>query len=509
VKKKRAFYHWLYAVFPVIYLYSYNIEEVILQEVFLPLAISLTAGVLIWGIFRLVVRHPQKSALLTFLALFMFYTFGHIMNIFGYSPPNRAKLTTYLVYLWIAVFIGLSILVFRTRKNLNPLTLLLNVLILSLFILSAGKVILFRAIPIKTPVPDHALTDSLPEVDAKRKDDLPDIYYLIFDRYPGAHTLKDYFHFDNKKFVSYLEDKGFYMASDSLCNYPATHLSVSSSLNMQYLNYLLREGPVRKRVIYRMLQDFKVWRLLKSAGYTYLHFGSWWGATRINRHADVNFCSKGILDLNQDFTIKLLESTLLSGFYKSEITAGEERQLILETFEKLAEVPLMEGPKFIFAHVLLPHWPFRFDANGDFLRPSIRAKRTNDENFINQLKFTNKKIMELVSEILGKSSIPPVIIIQSDEGPREKDISAKNLRRIRNKWHRGRIRRMMRFNILNSYYLPGIESEVLYPYITPVNSFRIIFNQYFGTNFELLEDKTYFIDSSKETIDELTEVNLR
>jgi hypothetical protein len=119
------------------------------------------------------------------------------------------------------------------------------------------------------------------------------------------------------------------------------------------------------------------------------------------------------------------------------------------------------------------------------------------------------KIMWLVSEILKISSKPPIIIIQSDEGPREKDITAKNLRRIRNREERSRIRRTMRYNILNTYYLPGLDDGYLYPHITPVNSFRVVFNKYFGTDFELLEDKYYYFDQSQEKINNLAEVKMR
>ena len=96
-----------------------------------------------------------------------------------YMIDGAVELAT--IFGFSALFIGLSFLAFRTRKNLNTMTLFLNVCILSLFLLSVGKVILFHTIPIKTPTPDHALIDTLPRADAVQKEDLPDIYYLIFD----------------------------------------------------------------------------------------------------------------------------------------------------------------------------------------------------------------------------------------------------------------------------------------------------------------------------------------
>jgi hypothetical protein len=42
--------------------------------------------------------------------------------------------------------------------------------------------------------------------------------------------------------------------------------------------------------------------------------------------------------------------------------------------------------------------------------------------------------------------------------------------------------------ILNAYFLPGEGAAGLYPSITPVNTFRLIFDVYFGADLELLED---------------------
>ena len=49
-----------------------------------------------------------------------------------------------------------------------------------------------------------------------------------------------------------------------------------------------------------------------------------------------------------------------------------------------------------------------------------------------------------------------------------------------------------RFGILNAYYLPNGGNDLLYESISPVNSFRVIFNSYFGANYEILEDRSYY-----------------
>lgn len=45
--------------------------------------------------------------------------------------------------------------------------------------------------------------------------------------------------------------------------------------------------------------------------------------------------------------------------------------------------------------------------------------------------------------------------------------------------------------ILNAYYLPG-HAEMLYPRVSPVNTFRLVFNAYYGGSYDILDDVSYF-----------------
>ncbi|HUG33188.1 MAG TPA: hypothetical protein VMJ90_00355, partial [Anaerolineales bacterium] len=47
-------------------------------------------------------------------------------------------------------------------------------------------------------------------------------------------------------------------------------------------------------------------------------------------------------------------------------------------------------------------------------------------------------------------------------------------------------------SILNTYYVNEAAKKDLYPVITPVNTFHVIFNNYFGTSYPLLEDFSYY-----------------
>ena len=93
------------------------------------------------------------------------------------------------------------------------------------------------------------------------------------------------------EFLNDLSDKGFYVANESVSNYLKTRSSLASSLNMEYINYLTEQyGEEYQDLapIYHLMQDYSVWRLLKSARYEFIHFGSWWEPTRENIYADKN-----------------------------------------------------------------------------------------------------------------------------------------------------------------------------------------------------------------------------
>ena len=50
--------------------------------------------------------------------------------------------------------------------------------------------------------------------------------------------------------------------------------------------------------------------------------------------------------------------------------------------------------------------------------------------------------------------------------------------------------------ILNGYYLPNGGDKQLYNVITPVNTFRVIFNHYFNADYPLLKDENFFSTAS-------------
>jgi hypothetical protein len=309
----------------------------------------------------------------------------------------------------------------------------------------------------------------------------PDIYYIILDSYTRADVLMDDYRYDNSGFIQSLRDLGFYVAECSQSNYHSTGYSLTSSLNLDYVQNLsdaFRPDEVDLLDLFKLLDDNAVQETVSNMGYKTISFGSGflWAEWR---DADV-FITPSYGPMTEFETVvldtsyaRVLDDLGIVNF--DDIHAERFRartHLVLDSFDELPGTP---GPKFVFIHLIVPHSPYAFDEDGNPVAPD---RPDAGEGYLAQVKFINKFILPGLKTLIEKSAIPPVIILQGDHGPTLEDDPAAQLK------------------ILNAYYLPE-GAEALYNTISPVNSFRVVFNSYFGAEFPLLEDVSYYSNRSR------------
>ena len=150
------------------------------------------------------------------------------------------------------------------------------------------------------------------------------------------------------------------------------------------------------------------------------------------------------------------------------------------------------GPKFIFAHIIAPHPPFIFDQYGPVSPDEMYVLQDGDKywgsreeyikKYVGQLSYINDQVIQTIDGILEKSVNPPIIIIQADHGPG----AYLDFNSVTNSCLQER------FSVLNAYYLPQGKVDQISENVTPVNTFRIILNSYFGTDFTILDNKEFF-----------------
>lgn len=473
----------LLAAHPVLSLYALNVDQVRFDSVVPALGISIAAAAALTLISWPLFGDPVKGSVVIASCEVIFFV---------YVP-------LYLFLRKAAVpFLGLdrSLDIFRHR-HLIPMAVLVPVMVA--VVVKKGErlrravpflnaiALLLMAMPLVTALQQNwgtmvASTTGFDDLEAPtaRPRTLRDIYYIILDAYGSERLLKNRSAYDNHEFVEFLARKGFYVAPESRTNYPITRFSLSSSLNMDYLSRL--EG--RPDVTVDLIESNRVERFLKAMGYTIVRFPTWWVGTKRAPFADVRFESRA--KLWSEFNETLLEMTMLGPFIVFRREA--ERTHTLYVFDKLQNMPPLGKPMFVFVHILCPREPFVFDRDGNRREDGETRWRYDDprsmDRYVDQVVFVNRKVEQLVDSLISRSKVPPIIIIQGDHGPTYSDERQK----------RGY------FGILNAYYLPDGGAEKLYPSITPVNSFRMILDYYFGTHLGLLEDRSYLFGSSMHSL---------
>ncbi|QQG42912.1 MAG: sulfatase-like hydrolase/transferase [Candidatus Giovannonibacteria bacterium] len=480
-------HQFLFAIFPVLSLFFHNRDEVSYYEAVLPFFASAAGALLFFLFLSFVIKNYKKAGIITSLFILFFFSFGAA---YGYFFLGFAR-TRYILALWLLLFFLSAYFIWKTKKDLDDVTRALNIASIVLMAMPLGALlwyesrIAFSAVSGDPKARQNESRAAYPEYNSGRG--APDIYYIVLDAYANEKTLKELYGYDNKEFIDYLTGMGFHVVRESRSNYPHTSLSLASTLNMKYVNYLVEEYngdyPKIANALKQLIEDSEVARILKHYGYSVVHLSSGWGETNYNRRADLSFRVDNSMD---PFSILVLKTTVLGPVYQRYFTYIQ-RERVLYTFKTLREMPRLPGPKFIFAHILSPHPPFVFKQNGEEV-PNGKYMLEGDiwkqkEQYLDQLIFINQVVKETLREIISADS-DAIILIQSDHGTStldKQDASAAAFfqERMRN---------------FNAYRLPGISG--VEERATNVNTFRIILNEQFGFDFDFLEDRSYYSDSA-------------
>ncbi len=498
MKKIPLVWHPLFfALYTVLAVIATDASLIFYQQAGRALWFAPALALVVMLIVQAVTKNWHRTGFLVTLGIFLVGYYGHIYRL------ARARLAipwlvnhAVLFPLWALIIILLGgPWLWRHVRNARLITQFFNVV--SIVVVALPSLTAFSII---TQLRRDPLTnwtrppDSTPLTLSRQQQ--PDIYYIIVDGYASAGILQEIYHFDNRELIQYLQGRGFYVAEDSRSNYPRTYLSLASSLNFEPLDLL--EGPGKNTAnwfpLHELIAHSRARAALTQAGYQFTAYSSGFFYTEV-RDAD-RYLSSYALDLNE-FEQLLLATTALEipadwGLLPvPSFSYNAHRQRILYQLDHIGEPSQTQQPQFVFAHLLAPHPPFVFDAQGKAVesnQPYTMAdgydyQGTPEEyrqSYIAQLTYINARLQTLIDRILqNASSRGVVIILQGDHGPRMNSIGDAN--------ERGCF--YERYAILNAYYLPGAQ---LYASISPVNSFRVVFNTLFGTQLELLRDQNYF-----------------
>jgi hypothetical protein len=460
---------------------------------------ALLGAAIVFLVLGLVMKDWRRAALVAAVLVIAFITYGQLYSYLRTTPvlglslgKHRLLVIAYVIILALALW-----WVIKRLKDLSQATLFFNslaILLIALPVFQIGYHYAFNATITPKKIATTSSSAATSDLKYTGTTPPPDIYYIILDAHTREDMLVKNFNYDNSDFVNGLQKLGFYVAKCAMSNYAQTRISLPSSLNMEYLQDNFPTGTTEE-LFEKVIINSKVRQELEGLGYKTV--------STENTHFDFKNAAYYIPEpqnyflspylhpfeamLLSDTALKLpidLNPTLLKAVL-SPVSAPildhyQIQTWIIGELPKLASYP---SPKFVFVHVEVPHPPMIFNVDGSMLTdPGFTdggyVQPLNQDyyvkGYVDQVKFVDSRILEDMKSILTNSKTPPVIIIQGDHGE---------------PWGIN----FDRMTILNAYYLPGTgANKALYPSITPVNSFRVVFNQYFNGNFPLLPDKSYF-----------------
>lgn len=476
-----------FGLFPLFSMLSANLVWAGFSEVLLPAAVAVALALVLWFALWPLLPQPQKRGMVISLFWLPFYSYGFILDtlrdFFHYQDMFSRNQILAVAAILAALGLGVLYALRSTPRSFDLLTRILNhlsALILAVALLSCATTLAKRAWD--RPAPHVPVVAGKP-LDLKT---LPNIYFIVADSYPRTDYLKSYFDFDNTPFLNQLKDRGFYIAERSRSNYPNTLPSLASTLNMDYLdNSIATEGWEEGRyysALLGMIKENSVVAKLQDIGYEFVSIASGVFPTEMD-NADRFIIPGGWRPT--EYQQLLIDATPVRSIL-NRVKKRRYHHRVPFVFDSLDKLRSDGRPMFVFAHLLAPHLPHAYDADGNVLAQFPPYK----QGWRQMTEFVDRRLISVV-DIIQKNEPNSVIIIEGDHGPRTtwQDTIYNAILPWEGTWE-DYIRD--RSANLSTYYFPDRNYDgLLYPEITPVNTFRVIFNKYLGGDYNILEDVTY------------------
>ena len=483
-------------------IYVRNSDDVPMGVFFRAALISILLFIIMVAFASLVFHDQRKTILFSSVTFLLLYFYGALYDYLLNSTSDLGH-HKILAVIFIVVIITLAWIIFKVKLSssiIQAIKVISSIFIILQIFLLVPKI--YRKITENPSVTANSspggqqFKRDMRHVAVTKEHGTPDVYYIILDSYGRNDVINKYFSYDNSHFTDSLKDMGFYIANCSRSNYMVTRSSLASSLNLEYLqeaNPAFTPGNTDNRPLITMIQGATVFQLFKSLGYETNTFKTNFDFINIVNVDHYRQPSTPISFLGNisPYEILLFKHSIFRVFYDThipwvdpvfdEITFPHRDYVDLQNFifTNLIKISTSTQPNFTYAHLTVPHTPYIFRADGTFTMDrryfgGIADYPNSNELFIdgyvNQIEYVNQRILSLVKEIISISSTPPIIIIQGDHGAIMDD----------------------RLPILNAYYFPGVQDTGLYPSISPVNSFRLLFDDYFAGGYPILEDNSYY-----------------
>jgi len=453
--------------------------EVILYS----LILAVPVAALGWMV-NLLVRDKIKTSLMLSALLVVFCFYNEIYSIVFWTAKGLGRMNdnvlSWLVFGGV-LFYALMVIVagLKTKRDLSPLNKLLEVVtvsVLASIILQSVSENMFQ-----NRVHARELQESaIAPVAAGAPDERPDIYFIIMDSHTSPEQLQRNWNYDESDWVHRVEQRGFLVVTNARSNFAYTPYCILTALDMDYpeppINLEIREWDPSVSVA---LNQAKVVQLLSRAGYRIYNFSPFDVAgQRASYHVEW-FPYPAVEGLMSLMRSSILGTPAMSFMWPKPDVDNDlaaQSQKLMQQVENLPPRRKGEAPRFVYLHLMLPHFPYVLDRFGNRRKP---AGQDDKAAYLEQLIYTDERVLKTIDTILTHSTSTPVILLRGDHGFRGLP---------------GSERAEEATSIFNAMLLPNGGNADIYPGMTPVNTFRVIMDRYLGAKLNLLKDEIYLPD---------------
>jgi hypothetical protein len=335
-------------------------------------------------------------------------------------------------------------------------------------------------------------TRSLPAVAAKAGPG-PDIYLILLDGHPRGDTMHEDFGVDSEAFLGPLERIGFDVSERARSNYNLTSLTLASMFNMEQVQSIPAldsgQSPVnQQRALTKAINAGSALGEFRARGYEIVTVPS--PVEELTLYSADRVLDDGSIT---EFELSVLQAgitPLLLPDVQRTLVMDSLRGRVLDSLIKTVEVArtVSDRPRLVFTHVMSPHAPVLFDADGSPVEgwPCYPTCSAIDfgwrygsaaiEPLAGQIEYLDSRVVDTVKGIIDASPEPPVIIVFSDHGARH-DLDD---------------REEMLCSLLVAF-TPG-RSGVFPADTTLVNIFPRLLNAYFDARLPLAPERGYTTD---------------
>jgi len=252
-------------------------HEFVPTDIIVPLLIIIPISLIVFFILKLILKDSNKAALIVSIGLVLFFTYGHFYNIikgFTILDENIGRHRYIIIPFILGIIIPIYFII-KSKINFQNITKIVNGISIVLVVLVLINITIFGITEIESYSTIHYEPSNNP-VELQNTHNTPDVYYIILDEYGGPETMKN-LNYDNSQFYEFLKEKKFIIPEKSTSNYPMTHSSIPSTMNMEYVNDLsniLGKDSKTYLPLREMLYNSQVIKNFKSLGYDIIIFES-------------------------------------------------------------------------------------------------------------------------------------------------------------------------------------------------------------------------------------------